>query len=166
MKRRPMDHLRGKFTIPSDVRQGEELSGRLTALLEGRLDSHTLSTLRLGLREILINAIEHGNLEISFEEKTTETDKDDYLAFLIERQNQPAYAGRSVTVDYHIGPHRAAFRISDQGRGFDHRKFNSLAARGDTELAHGRGIRMTLRVFDRVRYNTSGNRVTLVKKIS
>ena len=161
-----MDHLRGKFTIPSDVRQGEELSGRLTALLNGRLETHTLNTLRLGLREILINAIEHGNLEISFEEKTTETDKDDYLAFLVERQQQPAYAGRSVTVEYHIAPRRAAFRISDEGRGFDHRKFNNLAAQGDTELAHGRGIRMTLRVFDRVRYNTRGNRVTLPKKIS
>lgn len=161
-----MDHLRGRFTIPSDVRQGEELSGRLTALLVGRLESHTLSTLRLGLREILINAIEHGNLEISFEEKTTETDKEDYLAFLIERQKLPAYAGRNVTVEYHIGPRQAAFRISDEGRGFDHRKFNSLSARSDNELAHGRGIRMTLRVFDRVRYNTRGNRVTLVKKIS
>ncbi|HNL11487.1 MAG TPA: ATP-binding protein, partial [Turneriella sp.] len=68
--------------------------------------------------------------------------------------------------EYHIAPRRAAFRISDEGRGFDHRKFNNLAAQGDTELAHGRGIRMTLRVFDRVRYNTRGNRVTLPKKIS
>jgi anti-sigma regulatory factor (Ser/Thr protein kinase) len=161
-----MDHVRGKFTIPSDVRQAEELSDRLAALLKGRLESQALNTLRLGLREMLINAIEHGNLEISFEEKTTETDKDDYLAFLVERQKQPAYAGRCVTVEYHIAPRRAAFRISDEGRGFDHRKFSSLTAQGDTELAHGRGIRMTLRVFDRVRYNTRGNRVTLWKKIS
>ncbi len=152
--------------IPRDVRQGEELSGRLITLLANRLDASTLNTLRLGLREIIINAIEHGNLEISFEEKTAETDKDDYLAFLIERQKQPAYAGRSVTVEYHISPRRAVFRISDEGRGFDHRKYNTLSAKGDTELAHGRGIRMTLRVFDRVRYNTRGNRVTLVKKLA
>ena len=158
-----MDHLRGTLTIRSDVRQGEELSGRLTALLSSRLENHTLNTLRLGLCEILINAIEHGNIEISFEEKTTETDKDDYLAFLIERQKLPAYAGRSVTVEYHITPRQATFRISDEGRGFDHRKYNSLTAKGNTELAHGRGIRMTLRVFDRVRYNSRGNRVTLVK---
>lgn len=37
------------------------------------LDKKTTNTIKLGLREIIINAIEHGNLNIGFEEKTQAT---------------------------------------------------------------------------------------------
>jgi anti-sigma regulatory factor (Ser/Thr protein kinase) len=33
------------------------------------------------------------------------------------------------------------------------------------DLAHGRGIKMSLRIFDRVRYNSRGNSVTVAKKL-
>lgn len=163
-----MANSRGKFTIASDVVEADRLSGELVNLLPEELDARIRNTMRLGLKELLINAVEHGNLEVSFAEKTRETDKEDYLSFLMQRQKLPAYADRKVAIEYHIGPKQAVFRISDQGKGFDHQRFQQLA-RYDSQnetLAHGRGIKMTLRIFDRVRYNAKGNRVTLVKKLT
>ncbi len=163
-----MDQLKGKISIGCDLIQAEKLSEQLIRLLPAGLDIRTVNTLRLGLREMLINSIEHGNLEVGFEQKTDEAIRSDYLEFLLERQKLPQYAGRRVIVEYDITPKHAAFRISDDGRGFDHRRMrqNALQGENNLDLAHGRGIKMTLRVFDKVRYNTRGNRVTLFKRFS
>jgi anti-sigma regulatory factor (Ser/Thr protein kinase) len=161
-----MEHLRGKLTIGCDIVEAEKLSEKLVALLAG-LDTRAAGTLRLGLKEILINAIEHGSLEITFDEKSDESSKADYLEFLMERQKHPQYASRTVTVDYHITQAKATFRISDQGKGFDHKRICASAAENENnlDLSHGRGIKMSLRIFDRIRYNSQGNRVTLIKRL-
>ncbi len=161
-----MDQLKGKISIGCDLIQAEKLSEQLVRLLPSNLDSRTLNTLRLGLREMLINSIEHGSLEVGFEAKTDEATRSDYLEFLLARQKQAPYAGRKVIVEYNITPSHAAFRISDEGQGFDHKRMrqNALQGENNLELAHGRGIKMTLRIFDKVRYNTRGNRVTLFKR--
>lgn len=163
-----MEHKRGKFTIGCDVIQADKLSEKLAALLPLSPSDRTAATLRLGLREMLINAIEHGSLEIGFDQKSEAAAKIDYLEFVLDRQKSPEYSGRKVDVEYHITGKSAVFRISDQGHGFDHKRMRENALKGENEfdLAHGRGIRMTLRIFDKVRYNTIGNRVTLLKKIA
>ena len=161
-----MEHQRGKVIIGCDVIAADKLSEKLVSMLPPALHGLPSAKLRLGWREMLINAIEHGSLEIGFERKSVETAGMDYLEFLLKRQKDPEYAGRTVEVEYHISPRKAIFRISDQGRGFDHKHARSTAQQGenDLDLAHGRGIRMTLRIFDKVRYNEKGNRVTLLKK--
>lgn len=162
-----MEHLKGIFTIGCDIVEAEKLSEKLAGLVTG-LDARNAGTLKLGLKEILINAIEHGSLEISFDEKSDESSKADYLEFLMQRQKLPQYSSRTVTAEYHIAPRKkATFRISDQGHGFDHKRTRTIAASSEDrlDLAHGRGIRMSLRIFDRIRYNDKGNRVTLVKQL-
>lgn len=163
-----MDQLKGKVSIGCDLIQAEKLSEQLIRLLPAGLDTRTVNTLRLGLREMLINSIEHGSLEVGFEQKTDESTRSDYLEFLLERQKLPQFAGRKVVVEYNITQKHAAFRISDEGNGFDHKRMrqNAAQAENNLDLAHGRGIKMTLRVFDKVRYNTRGNRVTLYKRFS
>lgn len=163
-----MDQLKGKISIGCDLIQAEKLSEQLIRLLPAGLDSRTVNALRLGLREMLINSIEHGSLEVGFEQKTDEATKSDYLEFLLARQKLATYAQRKVVVEYDITKKYVAFRISDEGKGFDHKRMRQNALRGENnlDLAHGRGIRMTLRVFDKVRYNTCGNRVTLLKRFT
>lgn len=65
-----------------------------------------------------------------------------------------------------MSPRRAAFRITDQGRGFNHRL---MLRRSPDEvnregIAHGRGLFLTLSHFDGVRYNEKGNSVLLIKR--
>jgi anti-sigma regulatory factor (Ser/Thr protein kinase) len=123
-------------------------------------------SIRLGLREMLINAIEHGNLEISFDEKTAQMDSGDYLLFIQKRQEHHTYSGRKITVEFSLDGERAIYKIADEGKGFDHGNFIKEKKENESEmLAHGRGISMAMNIFDEVRYNKKGNQVLLVKKL-
>jgi two-component sensor histidine kinase len=51
-------------------------------LLPRNLDLRTANAISLGIRELLINAVEHGCLEIGFDLKTKIAESKDYLEFL------------------------------------------------------------------------------------
>ncbi|MCB1309689.1 MAG: ATP-binding protein [Leptospiraceae bacterium] len=143
----------------------ELLGQRLTDHLRKYLDAGELMGVKNCLREILINAVEHGNLNISFDEKTRATEQGNYLHFIQERQNDPRYRDRRVRVEYTLDAHRVGFRITDEGAGFDWRDRVQEQARQAhrDRLMHGRGIMMTRAIFDEVQYNDRGNQVVLIK---
>ena len=120
----------------------------------------------MALREIIINAIEHGNLNISYEEKTRAIITDKYFEILAERQNDPKYKNRRVKILYKVDPEKVYFLITDMGEGFDYQKIlmDSSKKANEESLQHGRGISMTKRIFDEIRFNPKGNRVILLKK--
>ena len=95
-----------------------------------------LMEIRIGLHEMLINAVEHGN---QF--------RDD----------------RKVKVEVTINSHYIRIIIQDQGLGFNWKEKldTSLADRGYQE--RGRGIILTQELFDLFCYNKKGNKVCLVK---
>jgi anti-sigma regulatory factor (Ser/Thr protein kinase) len=107
--------------------------------------------MRIGLREMIINAIEHGNLEISYDEKTKALQNNTYFELLSERRKDPKYYGRKVTIDSIISSTKAIFRITDDGNGFDVGEYvrnNNCAI--ETPDAHGRGILMARQIFHQV----------------
>jgi two-component sensor histidine kinase len=124
---------KGRFVIGCDIIEADKLSNRLVSLLPRQIDLRTANALRLGLRELLINAVEHGCLEIGFDLKTEISESKDYLEFLLERQKQPEYRTRKVQVEYDIRAARIVFRITDDGKGFDHKE-RTERARGEAEL--------------------------------
>jgi anti-sigma regulatory factor (Ser/Thr protein kinase)/PAS domain-containing protein len=161
-----VDFEKGRFCIDNYILAAEEISKRLVQNLPDTMNHTDVMSIRLGLREILINAIEHGNLEITFEEKTSQMDSGDYLLFIQKRQEQSKYAGRKITVEFMLDGNRAVYKIADEGKGFDHKSFIKKKQESmNEELAHGRGISMALNIFDEVKYNKKGNQVLLVKKL-
>ncbi|MCB1139515.1 MAG: ATP-binding protein, partial [Leptospiraceae bacterium] len=156
---------RVEFSIENYVRNAEILSQRLSSVVARFADQDVQMTVRTSLREIIINAIEHGNLEITFDEKTKALEEGSYLQLIETRRGDPVYNARKVLIEYSIDEDRVAFRITDEGKGFDHRKIMKTDEKELNEqfMAHGRGIMMTLSAFDIVRYNEKGNRVALVK---
>ena len=124
--------------------------------------------LRIALREMVINAIEHGNLGVTFEEKCNAMETDTYFSFINERQLDPTKKNKKVNVEYSLDERRVAYIITDEGDGFDHRGVSATSADRANEdlLSHGRGIAMATSVFDRVIYNESGNQVMLIKYFS
>lgn len=123
----------------------------------------SLTGMKTGLYEIIINAIEHGNLDISFEEKSKALEQDNYNDLLEERFNNPDYQNRRVTIEYEMDEDKLSFTIRDEGSGFD---WESVTFEDDMESLsrpHGRGILMTRFYFDEVKFNDTGNEVTLVK---
>lgn len=155
-----------KFLISNNIVTAEEISNRLVRNLKKYMDQQEIGMLRLGLREMIINAIEHGNLGIGFDEKTQALITGNYLDFIAQRQKDPKYQNTQVVIEYQIGPEAAIFKIADQGEGFNYRKIMSEIDKVNEDfLAHGRGIYMASQIFDKIEFNTKGNQVLLTKKL-
>lgn len=158
---------KSEYMIKNLLFEADDITHRITVNLQKYLDKNDINMIRIGLREIIINSIEHGNLNISFEEKTDAILSDRYFEFINERQSLSEYMGKRVRIEFMITPDRAIYKITDQGRGFNHRKYLA-GVRDETDetgLAHGRGITMVKNIFDEVRYNSKGNQVLLVKNL-
>jgi anti-sigma regulatory factor (Ser/Thr protein kinase) len=152
------------YTIGNQLTTAEEISHRITRNLNRYMDHKEVNNIRIAIREMIINAIEHGNFEISFEEKTEALDNDNYFKTLAMRQKDNNYNKRTVEIEYRITPDIAEFSITDQGKGFDHRKIlNRVNEANEEMLSHGRGILMASNVFDEIKFNKKGNQVVLIK---
>ena len=156
------------YEIGNYLLTAEELTYRLTRNLYRFIDTKKANTIRIALREILINAIEHGNLNISFEDKTKALKDDNYFYLIADKRKKKSYKGRSVLVEYSLDEKGVTYRITDQGFGFDYKKM--LEVDVDTVnkkmLPHGRGIEMAGYVFDEIKYFDKGNKVELIKNFN
>jgi PAS domain S-box-containing protein len=155
------------YRIRNSLIAADDISYRITGNLCRYAEKKEIDTIRIALREIIINAIEHGNLEISFDEKSEALMNDSYFQFIARRQSDSACAERTVKIECSIDERRAVFIISDQGKGFDHSKITAdFMERNNREMtAHGRGIAMARNVFDRIKYNDRGNQVLLIRNL-
>ncbi len=122
----------------------------------------------LGLAELLINAVEHGNLEIGYQEKTRLRQASRWEEEIHRRQEDPRYRDRfvEVTLTHEVARGEVQFLIQDQGAGFDWNDFLDFSPKRVFDT-HGRGIAMARALsFDRIEYQGCGNRVLAVVKIS
>lgn len=110
----------------------------------------------LGLTELMINAIEHGNLGLSYAEKAELKRADRWEEEIARRQNLPENAVKRASVDVRRGDTEIVFTIRDQGAGFDWQRYLEF----DPERAfdpNGRGIAMARTMsFSRVEYRDGG----------
>ncbi len=153
-----------RYRIGNLLLVADDLSSRITRNLHKFINKKELYLLKMAIREIIINAIEHGNLAITFDEKSREINADNYFNYINERQKDPRFSGRSVLIDYFVDSDKIAYTIIDEGTGFDYKKYlNNENEANESMLSHGRGISLAKNIFDEIRYNERGNGVTLVK---
>jgi CheY-like chemotaxis protein len=120
--------------------------------------------LRVGmaLREALLNAIEHGNLECSSELRAR--DDDSYHKLTQERRRQSPFADRRVHVTVRETREDAQYVIVDEGPGFDPSKLPDPTDPANLEKPSGRGLLLIRSFMDHVSFNESGNQITLIKR--
>lgn len=112
-----------------------------------------------GLSELLVNAIEHGNLGLSYEDKKRLRLDNNWEAEMIRRQALPEYCERSVRVHVARLADRLEFTVSDEGVGFNWQRYLDFDPERATD-PNGRGIAMArLLSFDSLCYSGCGNRV-------
>jgi DNA-binding response OmpR family regulator len=118
----------------------------------------------LGLSEIINNAIEHGNLGITFEEKSNALKASRFYPLAIERAHKEPFKDRVVTIRSRVFPQlrRIEYFIADQGSGFDWRSLPDPKDKRNLLNRNGRGIMMARYAFDEMNYSNIGNEVTLV----
>lgn len=113
----------------------------------------------LGLQELLINAVEHGNYGLSYAEKSRLMVEDRWHQELARLAEDPACSRRQVTVRLARTPEALRLTIQDEGQGFDWRDYLDFSPARAFDL-HGRGIAMArLTSFDDLQYQGNGNTV-------
>lgn len=113
-----------------------------------------------GLSELIYNAIEHGNLGISYDEKTLLLEKGVWREEVNRRAELDEHKKKYVDVNFKRTPEGCFVSIKDQGRGFNWRDYLYIdpARAADN---HGRGIAQANMVnFDKLSFNDRGNEVT------
>jgi hypothetical protein len=112
-----------------------------------------------GYSELLVNAVEHGNLGISYAEKSRLLGEGRWLDEVEARLKLPEYAGRVVDVVLERTDAVCRVTITDQGRGFDWASYVDFSPDRVFDL-NGRGIAMSRALsFDSLEYLGSGNSV-------
>ncbi|CAK0773540.1 Response regulator receiver protein [Gammaproteobacteria bacterium] len=116
----------------------------------------------IGLRELVVNAIEHGTLGITYEEKSRLNENDEWTLEVERRQALPEYMNKSVTVRFQQGENEIRFLIRDEGSGFDWQSYLEFDPRRIFD-SHGRGIAIANKMgFDFIEYHGVGNEVLAV----
>jgi len=139
-----------------------EEGNKLATLLAGYC--HESETVVVGLWELIANAIEHGNLGISYEEKSRLNEHDQLETEITRLLNQPENISKKVTIKVENIGTEIHFTIQDQGKGFDWQAYMDFSPKRVFD-SHGRGIAMANNFyFDRIEYQGCGNRVLAVVK--
>jgi CheY-like chemotaxis protein len=112
-----------------------------------------------GLTELLVNAVEHGNLGISYADKKQLRLEDRWETEVVRRFALPEYHERCVRVRVERHFDRLEFTVTDEGAGFDWQRYMEF----DPERAgdpNGRGIAMARMLsFASLEYRGNGNTV-------
>jgi len=117
----------------------------------------------VGLSELIVNAVEHGNLGISYTDKSLLQANQEWDLEIERRLSLPEYAARYVSVEFERRAEEISFVIKDQGKGFEWQRYLEISPERATH-SHGRGIAMAnMLSFDDIEYRGNGNevRVTL-----
>ncbi|MBL3617412.1 MAG: response regulator [gamma proteobacterium endosymbiont of Lamellibrachia anaximandri] len=136
-----------------------EAHGLSTLLAQACPDPETAIT---GLNELMINAVEHGNLRIGYEEKSRLNETGNWEKEVNRRLGLPEMRNRQVEVTFERRDGEIHVHITDQGEGFDWLPYLEISAERGSDN-HGRGIALARLIsFSRLEYLGKGNRVLAV----
>ena len=152
------------FVLDNDPAQVPTLLGyleQLASLLHPR-DQTERIRVGIALNEALLNAIQHGNLELSSDLR--QEDEQIFRDLGEQRRRQAPYRDRRVYVRATLSRSEAVYVVEDEGPGFDPATLPVPSDPANLERIGGRGL-MLIRIFvDEVEHNEKGNRITLRMK--
>ncbi len=118
-----------------------------------------------GLHELLINAVEHGNLGITYAEKSRLVRDGVWKEEVERRLDAPQYRNRIGSLIFDAAKDAIVIHIKDEGAGFDWSKYLEFSPQRATD-PHGRGIAASrVMSFDTIEYLGAGNEVRCVVNI-
>lgn len=156
---------RQEFAVENDSKYVPVLVGQLLDAV-GVVCADSAARMKMGiaLEEALLNAMIHGNLEVSSELRQREDES--FQKLIAARQRNPNYGDRRVTVGVDVSDERIEFTIADEGPGFDVEGLPDPTREDRISVPTGRGIMMMRTLMDEVSFNSEGNKVTLTMWLS
>ncbi|WP_367155902.1 response regulator [Methylomonas sp. HYX-M1] len=136
------------FRTPQEARH---IADWLSRLCPSRQLAH------LGLVELMLNAVEHGNLGLTYDEKTHFLAHSALPDEIERRLDLPEYKEKVASIHFSRADRCLRFTIQDQGQGFDWQPFLEMSMERIMDN-HGRGIAMARSLaFSRLDYLGCGN---------
>jgi len=119
----------------------------------------------MALEEALLNALYHGNLELSAADLIQVRESSQLgLSLIDERLSSEPYCNRKIIVEAEFSSEQAKFVIRDDGHGFDLTLLPETKQAQHMEEQGGRGLLLMRTFMDHVQYNARGNEVTMIKR--
>lgn len=144
------------FSTPEQARSLAILIGSCAAQSE---------SIVLGLTELMLNSVEHGNLGFSYDDKKALKIQGGWENEIQKRLKFTEYAQKSVQVNVSNNDGNVNVKIIDEGKGFDWHKFEAVDPSRLMD-PNGRGITMCLACgFEKIEYKGIGNHVECVFKV-
>ncbi|MCK5683938.1 response regulator [bacterium] len=155
-----------KIEFENDISKIGDLTNLLVRQCGNSLNCEEKHKIKLGLYELIMNAVEHGNLGISYEEKgqILEDDGENMVKFYKQRMSDPEHKQKKVYIKVYMDTEILEWTITDEGKGFDWNNIKSPLQNSKLDL-HGRGIFLAGFQFDTMEYFGNGNIVQVTKKI-
>lgn len=128
----------------------------------GLCDEANVIRVCIALEEAVRNAMFHGNLELTSEQR--EGDSAEYQRLIDDRTRRAPFAARQLLVTVEVTPRSGKFVVRDQGPGFDPTKLPDPTDPENLEKVSGRGLLLMKTFMDEVSFNSTGNEVTMLKR--
>ena len=140
----------GSFTFRT-LEQAHGMAASLSNLCQNTSDSG------MGLLELLVNAVEHGNLGITYSEKAELRKNFQWEQEVARRLDAEPWCHHRAQISVRRIDDEIEFTISDQGKGFDWKPYLDFDAERAVDL-NGRGIAMARMMgFAALDYQGAGN---------
>ena len=130
----------------------------------GRLEETALLRTGIAVEEAMLNAVYHGNLEVSSDLR--EDDPNAFYDLARRRCEQQPYRDRTTAVEVLLTQDAVRVRVRDEGPGFDPATLPDPTDPENLARASGRGLLLIRTFMDEVDHNARGNEITLVKRFA
>ena len=130
-----------------------------------QMEPADLNDLKVALYEGLLNAFEHGNLQVNkaTKERCLLSGHNVYRKYLLEQMNLEANRSKTITVFANVDPIRAEVKVLDEGDGFDYSHvYEELDAESFLKT-YGRGLFLIKSLMDEVSFNERGSMIRFLK---
>lgn len=161
-----LNNVRMEFVLENDLAALRPLIMVMQSHMRqlGVCDESDIIRISTALQEGLINAIEHGNLEL--DSKLRELKDNSYQSLGDERRKQEPYASRKTYVTSEFSRDSCRWTIRDEGKGFDPDQLPDPRDPANLQRVSGRGLMLIRTFMDEVTFNDVANEITMVRKCS
>jgi CheY-like chemotaxis protein len=158
-----LDRRESSFVLENNPDLLDPLVALVNEDLEGMdtMDATRRMQTCVALQESLINALFHGNLEVSSDLR--QENENEFYSQAQERCAQTPYRGRKIRFQSQIDHEAARFLVADDGPGFDVAIMNRTIEPEHLTRIGGRGLLLIRTFMDQVTFNKIGNEITMVK---
>jgi CheY-like chemotaxis protein/anti-sigma regulatory factor (Ser/Thr protein kinase) len=164
-----MQHTQASFEVPNDPALLERSVEHIVWQIAGMklCDPATRRCVAVALEEAFLNALLHGNLELTPDQAQSvraTTLQGETAELVAQRCEQDAIRHRTIFLGYELTREYGRITIRDSGRGFD---ASTIPESGDPdaiEAEAGRGLVLIKNFMDEVTFNAAGNEITMIKR--